>query len=104
MSMNGIDISSHQTGIDLRQGTYEEVAKLAEIQHYSGLKEFKFIEKWFGKKAAETVGWWQNKYVVKSVMALNGAIYDCGGALTGAYAKEVALTRGYKYLYTAWLM
>ncbi len=35
---------------------------------------------------------------------LKGAIYDCGGELTGAYAKEVVLTKGYKYLYNAWLM
>ena len=27
-----------------------------------------------------------------------------GGALTGAYAKEVALTKGYQYLYNVWLM
>ena len=33
-----------------------------------------------------------------------GAIYDCGGSLTGAYAKEVALTKGYQYLYNVWLM
>ena len=37
-------------------------------------------------------------------MALKGPIYDCGGQLTGAYAKEVALTKGYKYLYNVWLM
>ena len=61
-------------------------------------------EKYFDIKAAETVGWWQNKCVVKGVMALKGAIYDCGGALTGAYAKEVALTKGYQYLYNVWLM
>ena len=36
--------------------------------------------------------------------SLKGSIYDCGGELTGAYAKEVALTRGYKYLYNVWLM
>ena len=63
-----------------------------------------FIKKVAGQKAAETVGWWQNKCVVKGVMALKGAIYDCGGALTGAYAKEVALTKGYQYLYNVWLM
>ena len=52
----------------------------------------------------KTVGWWQNKCVVKGVMALKGSIYDCGGALTGAYAKEVALTKCYQYLYNIWLM
>ena len=85
-------------------GQYENVAKIAGIRHYSGLKEFELIEKTLGKKAAEAIGWWQNKCVVKGVMMLNGAIYDCGGALTGAYAKEVALTKGYENLYYAWLM
>ena len=80
------------------------VTEIAKTRRYLGLKEFNFIEKTFGTKAAETVGWWQNKCVVKGVMALKGAIYDCGGALTGAYAKEVALTKGYQYLYNVWLM
>ncbi len=85
-------------------GSFDKVAELAKTRHYAGLKEFPLIEKVFGTKTAEAVGWWQNKCVVKGVMALKGAIYDCGGALTGAYAKEVALTRGYKYLYNVWLM
>ena len=87
-----------------KTGQFEKVAELTKTQHYSGLREFKIIEKTLGAKAAETVGWWQNKCVVKGVMVLNGAIYDCGGALTGAYAKEVALTKGYQYLYNIWLM
>lgn len=37
-------------------------------------------------------------------MSLKGAIYDAGGALTGAYAKEVALTQGYEFLYNIWVM
>lgn len=47
------------------------------------MKEFNFIKNVAGKKTAETVGWWQNKCVVKFVMALKKPIYDCGGALTG---------------------
>ena len=98
-------IKNARSGITIgKMGTFENVAELAKTQHYSGLKEFNFIKKVAGQKAAETIGWWQNKCVVKGVMALKGAIYDCGGALTGAYAKEVALTKGYQYLYNVWLM
>ena len=97
-------IKNAKSGITIgKTGQFEKVAELAKTQHYSGLKEFNFIKKVAGQKAAETVGWWQNKCVVKGVMALKGAIYDCGGALTGSYAKEVALTKGYKYLYNVWL-
>ena len=98
-------IKNARSGITIgKVGQFEDVAEIAKVRHYSGLKEFKLIEKTLGTKAAETVGWWQNKCVVKGVMALKGAIYDCGGALTGAYAKEVALTKGYQYLYNVWLM
>ena len=88
-------IRNAKSGITIgKMGTFEDVSRLANTQHYSGLKEFDFIKKVAGKKTAEAIGWWQKKCVVKGVMALNGSIYDCGGALTGAYAKEVALTRG----------
>ena len=87
-----------------KTGTFEDIAKMTKTQHYSGLKEYKFIKGLFGEKTANAVGWWQNKNIVKGVMALKGAIYDTGGALTGAYAKEVALTKGYEYLYNVWLM
>ena len=98
-------IKNARSGITIgKVGQFEDVAEIAKVRHYSGLKEFKLIEKTLGTKAAETVGWWQNKCVVKGVMALKGSIYDCGGALTGAYAKEVALTKGYQYLYNVWLM
>ena len=98
-------IKNARSGITIGKGDqFKDVAKIAQTRCYSGLKEFKYIEKKLGTKAAETVGWWQNKCVVKGVMALKGPIYDCGGALTGAYAKEVALTKGYKYLYNVWLM
>ena len=98
-------IKNARSGITIgKVGQFDRVAEIANVRHYSGLKEFGVIEKTLGKKAAETVGWWQNKCVVKGVMALKGAIYDCGGALTGAYAKEVALTKGYQYLYNVWLM
>ena len=98
-------IKNAKSGITIgKMGQFEKVAEVAKTRHYSGLKEFNFIKKVAGQKAAETVGWWQNKCVVKGVMALKGAIYDCGGALTGAYAKEVALTKGYQYLYNVWLM
>lgn len=98
-------IKNAKSGITIgKVGMFEDVATLAKTRHYSGLKEFNFIKKVAGQRAAETVGWWQNKCVVKGVMALKGAIYDCGGALTGAYAKEVALTKGYPYLYHVWLM
>ncbi len=98
-------IKNARAGITIgKTGTFEKVADLAKTRHYSGLKEFDLIKNVFGPKTAEAVGWWQNKCVVKGVMALKGAIYDCGGALTGAYAKEVALTKGYQYLYNVWLM
>ena len=98
-------IKNAKIGITIgKTGQFDRVAEIANVRHYSGLKEFGVIEKTLGKKAAETVGWWQNKCVVKGVMTLKGAIYDCGGSLTGAYAKEVALTKGYQYLYNVWLM
>ena len=98
-------IKNARSGITIgKVGEFEKVAEIANTRHYSGLKEFGLIQKTLGTKAAETIGWWQNKCVVKGVMALKGAIYDCGGALTGAYAKEVALTSGYQYLYNVWLM
>ena len=98
-------IKNARSGITIgKMGEFDRVAEIAKTRHYSGLKEFNFIKKTLGTKAAETVGWWQNKCVVKGVMALKGSIYDCGGALTGAYAKEVALTKGYQYLYNVWLM
>ncbi len=98
-------IKNAKAGITIgKMGEFESVAEIAKTRHYDGLSEFKFIEKICGTKTAETIGWWQNKCVVKGVMALKGAIYDCGGELTGAYAKEVALTKGYKYLYNIWLM
>ncbi|MBP3538543.1 MAG: RHS repeat-associated core domain-containing protein [Oscillospiraceae bacterium] len=98
-------VKNARSGITIgKVGQFEEVAKIAKTRHYAGLNEYGFIKKTFGQKAAETIGWWQNKCVVKGVMALNGAIYDCGGALTGAYAKEIALTKGYKFLYNVWLM
>ncbi|MBR3918386.1 MAG: RHS repeat-associated core domain-containing protein [Clostridia bacterium] len=98
-------IKNAKSGITIgKKGTFEDVAALANTRHYSGLTEFNLIKKVAGEKAAETVGWWQNKCVVKAVMALKGAIYDCGGELTGSYAKEIALTKGYQYLYNIWLM
>lgn len=98
-------VKNAKSGITIgKTGQFEQFAELTKTQHYSGLKEFNFIKKVAGQKATETVGWWQNKCVVKGVMALKGPIYDCGGALTGAYAKEVALTKGYQCLYNIWLM
>ena len=98
-------VKNARAGITIgKQGTFESVSELAKTRRYEGLKEFNFIKKNFGVKAAETVGWWQNKCIVKGVMLLRGPIYDCGGELTGAYAKEVLLTKGYKYLYNIWLM
>ncbi len=98
-------IKNAKSGITIgKVGSFEDVAALTKTRHYSGLKEFNFIKNVAGQKTAETVGWWQNKCVVKGVMTLKGPIYDCGGALTGAYAKEVALTKDYQYLYNIWLM
>jgi hypothetical protein len=98
-------IKNASSGITIgKMGTFETVAELTKTRHYAGLKEYGFIKKLLGEETAKAIGWWQNKCVVKGVMALKGAIYDCGGALTGAYAKEVALTKGYEYLYNIWLM
>lgn len=98
-------ISRAKAGITIGKcGNFDDIAKMSNTQWYKGLKEFKLIEKLFGEKVALDIGWWQNKWVVKGVMALKGAIYDCGGQLTGAYAKEVALTKGYEFLYNIWLL
>ena len=87
-----------------KTGTFENIANMTKTEHYGGLKEFGFVKRVFGQRVAESVGWWQNKSILKGVMALKGAIYDTGGVLTGAYAKEVALTKGYEFLYNVWLM
>ena len=98
-------VKNAKAGITIgKTGEFEQVAELANTRRYTGLKEFKFIQRIRGTKIAEKIGWFQNKCIVKGVMMLKGAIYDCGGALTGAYAKEVALTKGYQYLFNVWLM
>ena len=98
-------IKNAKAGITIgKQGTFEKVAELANTRRYKGLHEFGLVKKVLGKETAEAIGWWQNKCVVKGVMALKGAIYDCGGELTGAYAKEVVLTKGYEYLYNIWVL
>ena len=98
-------IKNAKYGITIgKAGTFEDIAALTKTRHYAGLKEFGLIKKVAGQKTAEAIGWWQNKCIIKGVMALKGAIYDCGGALTGAYAKEIALTKGYEYLFNIWLM
>ena len=68
------------------------------LSYYKGLKGYKLVEKIFGKNLAAKIGWAHNKAFVKSVMRLGSAIVDIGGELSGAYAKEVALTKGYQYL------
>ena len=62
------------------------------------------VSRVLGKDIAREIGWWQNKSIVKSAMMLKATIYDCGGELTGAYAKEVALTKGYELLCNIWVM
>ena len=37
-------------------------------------------------------------------MKFKGIFYDCGGPLTGVYAKEIALTKGYQYIFNIWLL
>lgn len=98
-------IKNAKSGITIgKLGTFEDIAKLGQTRRYSGLKEYDAISRIVGEKTAEKVAWWQNKCVVKGVMALKGAIYDCGGPVTGFYAREIALTKGYQFLYNVWLM
>ena len=62
-------IKNANSGITIgKMGTFEDVASLTKTQHYFGLKEFGLIKKVAGQKAAETIGWWQNKCVIKGVM------------------------------------
>ena len=86
-----------------KTGTFEEIAKLSKTYHYKGLKSHAFLTKVFGRSFADKVGWMQNKFLVNTVKFFKGAIYDTGGQLTGAYAKEVLLTKGYKYLFNVWV-
>ena len=86
-----------------KTGTYEQIAEMTKTYHYQGLKSHGFLVKHFGREFADKVGWVQNKTLINCVKFFRGAIYDTGGELTGAYAKEVLLTKGYKYLYNVWL-
>ncbi|MFR1518660.1 MAG: hypothetical protein ACLSVG_07795 [Clostridia bacterium] len=76
---------------------------MTNTYHYPGLKSHAFLTKHFGRNFADKIGWIQNKFVINSVKFFRGAIYATGGLLTGAYAKEIALTQGYKYFYDVWL-
>ena len=87
-----------------KKGTFEAVGKMTGTAHYGGLKSHGFLKKLFGTNFADKVGWIQNKSVIKGVMKFKGVIYDCGGELTGAYAKEIALTKGYEYFVNIWLL
>ena len=87
-----------------KMGTFETVGEMTGTAHYGGLKSHGFLKKLFGTNFADKVGWIQNKSVIKGVMKFKGVIYDCGGELTGAYAKEIALTKGYEYFVNIWLL
>ena len=99
-SVRGIKIlNASRKGLVIgKMGNFEQAAKSMNLSHYNGLKGYKLMEKIFGKNLAAKIGWAHNKAFVKSVMRLGGAIVDIGGELSGAYAKEVALTKGYQYL------
>ena len=98
-SVRGIKILNARKGLVIgKMGNFEQAAKSMNLSHYSGLRGYKLVEKIFGKNLATKIGWAHNKAFVKSVMKLGGIIVDVGGELSGAYAKEVALTAGYQYL------
>ena len=87
-----------------KTGTFEDVARLTGTNYYHGMKSFTFVKAHFGERAASTLGWAQNRFVIKTVMFFRGPIYNAVGPLTGSYAKEVALiiAAGYKYFYDVW--
>ena len=87
-----------------KTGTFEQVGQMTGTAHYGGLKSHGLLSKVFGRNFADKVGWIQNKSIVQGVMKFKGVIYDCGGQLTGAYAKEIALTKGYQYFVNIWLL
>jgi hypothetical protein len=98
-------IKNAKYGITIgKTGTFEKIAEMTNTRHYAGLKEYGFIKRTLGRDVAQKIAWWQNKNVLNGVMALKGSIYDCGGELVKMYAKEVALTKGYQFLYSIWLM
>ena len=99
-SVRGIKIlNASRKGLVIgKMGNFESAAKSMNLSYYNGLKGYRLVEKIFGKDLATKIGWAHNKAFVKSVMKLGGAIVDIGGELSGAYAKEVALTAGYQYL------
>ena len=99
-SVRGIKIlNASRKGLVIgKMGNFEQAAKSMNLSHYRGLKGYKLVEKIFGKNLATKIGWAHNKAFVKSVMKLGGVIVDIGGELSGADAKEVALTTGYQYL------
>ena len=87
-----------------KKGVFDQVGQMTGTAHYDGLKSHKLLSKLFGETFADKVGWIQNKSIVQGVMKFKGVIYDCGGELTGAYAKEIALTKGYQYFVNIWLL
>ena len=87
-----------------KTGVFEQIGQMTRTAHYSGPKSYGILSKVFGENFANKVGWIQNKSLVQGVMKFKGVIFDCGGELTGTYAKEVALTKGYEYLVNIWLL
>lgn len=86
-----------------KTGTFEGVAEMSDTYYYGGLKGHKMLSKLFGRKFADAVGWMQNRSLISGVMRFNGLIFDSGGKLTGAYAREILLTQGYSNLINIWL-
>ena len=87
-----------------KKGTYELISDMTKTSNYGGLKSHGVLKKLLGQKIADKICWIQNKSTIKGVMSFKGVIFDCGGELTGFYAQEIALTKGYEYLVNIWLL
>ena len=86
-----------------KTGVFENIAKSSGTYYYKGLKSHGLLQRLFKQKFADSIGWLQNKSLLKGVMNFKGVIFNAGGDLTGAYAKEIFLTKVYKYLFNIWL-
>ena len=81
-----------------KAGKFEIEATSRELAYYSGMKGYKKLAK-IAPNLTARLGWASNYHYVSNVMKHNGVIVDFGGALTGSYAKEVALLNKYGYQY-----
>lgn len=76
---------------------FDKVAVSKGLSYYSGMPGYPIAKRVLGSNLANKLGWAHNYHYISNVMKFGGKIYDLGGALTGSYAKEVALIKKFMY-------